>query len=97
MGEREPPRVEEAAGTVLNRRVEAPGIAVRLIPLAFMAAVAAVVGGLLYLTSPAGRPLVDNDLLIFLTTGVAFAVPQWFRKVVWPDDPRDSLRRDERR
>ena len=97
MGEREPPRDEEADGAVLSRRVGSPGIADRLIPLAFMAAVAVVVGGLLYLTLPAGRPLVDNDLLIFLITGVAFAVPQWFRKVVWPDDPRDSLRRDERR
>ena len=97
MVEREPPRVEEGDGTVLSRRVESSGIADRLVPLAFMAAVAAVVGGLLYLTLPAGRPLVDNDLLIFLVSGVALAVPQWFRKVVWPDDPRDSLRRDERR
>jgi len=95
MGEPEPSRDEEADDTVLSRRVESPGIAARLVPLAFMAAVAVVVGGLLYLTLPAGRRLVDNDLLIFLITGVGLAVAQRSWKVVWPDDPRDSLRRDE--
>ncbi|MCY4508904.1 MAG: hypothetical protein OXG35_18400 [Acidobacteria bacterium] len=96
MAERESPRVEEGDGAVLSRRVESSGIAARLIPLAFMA-VAAGVGGLVYLTSPAARPTGDDDLLIFLLTGVALALPWWFRNVVWPDDPRDSQRRDERR
>ena len=97
VAEREPPRVEEGDGAVLSRRVESSGIAARLIPLAFMAAVAAGVGGLMYLTSPAAHPTGDEDLLIFLLTGVALALPWWFRNVVWPDDPRDSQRRDERR
>ena len=95
MREREPPRVEEADGAVLSRRVESSGIAARLVPLAFMAAV--VVGGLLYLTLPAARSTVENELSIFLLTGVALALPWWFRNVVWPDDPRDSRRPDERR
>ena len=95
VAEREPPRVEEGDGAVLSRRVESSGIAARLIPLVFM--VAAGVGGLVYLTSPAARPLVDSDLSFLLLTGVALALPWWFRNVVWPDDPRDSQRRDERR
>ena len=45
----------------------------------------------------AARPTGDDELLIFLLTGVALALPWWFRNVVWPDDPRDSQRRDERR
>ena len=97
MGEREPPRVDEGDGAVLSRRVESPGIAARLIPLAFMAAVAAGFGGLMYFTRPAARPTVESELLFFLLTGVALALPWWFRNVVWPDDPRDSVRRDERR
>ena len=96
MGEREPPRVEEGDGAVLSRRVESPGIAARLMPLAFMAGVAAGFGGLMYFTRPAARPTVESELLFFLLTGVALALPWWFRNVVWPDDPRDSVRRDER-
>ena len=97
MDEREPPRDEEGDGAVLSRRIESPGIAARLIPLAFMAAVAAGFGGLMYLTWPAERPTVESDLLIFLLSGAALALPWWFRNVVWPDDPRDSVRRDEPR
>lgn len=96
MAEREPPRVEEGDCTVLGRRVESSGIAARLVPLAFMAAVAAGVGGLAYLTSPSARPTVDDHLLIFLLTSAGLALPWWFRNVVWPDDPRDSRRSDER-
>ena len=62
-----------------------------------MGAVAAGVGGLAYLTSPATRPTVDDDLLIVLLTGAALVLPWWFRNVAWPDDPRDSRRPDERR
>ena len=91
------PGVEDGDGTVLSRRVESPGIGARLVPLAFMGAVAAGVGGLAYLTSPAARPTLEDELLIFLLTGAALALPWWFRNVVWPDDPRDSRRPDERR
>ena len=97
MAEHEPPRVEEGGGAVVNRPVESSGIGARWIPRAFMVAVAVGIGGLMYITSPAGRWLVDNDLLIWLLSGVALAVAWWFRNVAWPDDPRKTQRSDERR
>ena len=97
MAEREPPRVEEGDGAVMNRPVESSGVAAGWIPLAFMVAAAAGIRGLMYLMSPAARSLFDNDLQVWLLSGVALAVSWWFRNVTWPDDPRKTQRRDKRR
>ena len=97
MAEYEPPRVEEGGGAVVKRSVKSSGIADRWIPAAFMLVVAIASGGLMYLTFPGEWRLVDNDLLIWLLSGLALVVSWWFRNVAWPDDPRKTQRREERR
>ena len=84
-------------GEVLNEPLEPSDAVGKWMSQGLLAAAYGGTALLLYLKVPAVGALVDNELLMLVLPAVLWGARWWFLNRVWPNDPRDSLRRDERR